>query len=231
MKQLIATILTLTAVLFTFASCSESRLEEKPKTEMTAENIYVNEAGFELGLNGLYSLVRCEREGYGFTDSFGATGLRALMYIGGTDNYTCGAGASGEFSAIYKNWATANVPTDKSLASVFSWLYNVVLAANTVIRYAEESDIAWHAGKREQVIAEAKLVRAWAYRHLTYMWMLKLCSRTRFAPETYQSIALFGNVNMHQLNGKLTMDCYMLRTINLTHRSIAKNFLYNVTFF
>ena len=170
MKQLIATILTLTVALLSLASCSESRLEEMPKTEMTAENIYVNEAGFELGLNGLYSLVRCEREGYGFTDSFGATGLRALMYIGGTDNYTCGAGAAGEFSAIYKNWATANVPTDKSLASVFSWLYNVVLAANTVIRYADESEFEWHAGKREQVIAEARLIRAWAYRHLSYMW-------------------------------------------------------------
>lgn len=61
---------------------------------------------------------------------------------GGTDNYNCGAGASGEFSAIYKNWATANVATDKSLKNAFSWLYNTVLAANTVIGRIGNPEVA-----------------------------------------------------------------------------------------
>ncbi len=152
-----------------FSACVSDWLEENPKTEMTADQLYTNESGFELGLNGLYALVRGEREGYGYTDSFGATGLRALIYIGGTDNYDCGAGASGEFSAIYKNWATANVATDKSIKSVFSWLYNAVLAANTIIGRAENPDVEWEGGK-ERIVGEARLLRAWAYRHLTYLW-------------------------------------------------------------
>ena len=169
MKKIVA-LFGFVAALLAMVSCSEKMLEEMPKTEMTAENLYVDEVGFELGLNGLYSLVRCEREGYGHTDSFGDTGLRALMYTGGTDNFTCGAGAAGEFSAIFKDWATANVATDKSLASVFSWLYNVVLSANTVIAYADKAQFTWKTGVKDRIEAEARLVRAWAYRHLSYMW-------------------------------------------------------------
>lgn len=117
--RFIAPILFAAGVLLS-AGCSGDLLDEHPETLLTPDQVYASEAGFELGLNGLYSLARQEREGYGYTDSFGATGLYALMNIGGTDNYNCGAGASGEFSAIYKNWATANVPTDKSLKNAFT---------------------------------------------------------------------------------------------------------------
>ena len=67
MKKIVA-LFGFVAALLAMVSCSEKMLEEMPKTEMTAENLYVDEVGFELGLNGLYSLVRCEREGYGHTD-------------------------------------------------------------------------------------------------------------------------------------------------------------------
>lgn len=169
-KLIIISVLALFAAI-SLTGCSNRWLDEDPQTEMTSQKLYQDETGFEIGLNGLYSLVRQEREGYGFTDSFGGTGLRALMYIAGTDTYNCGGGASGEFSAICKDWAKANVPTDKSLNSVFGWLYNTILAANTIIKYAENPDVQWsNAGSKERITAEARLVRAWAYRHLTYMW-------------------------------------------------------------
>ncbi len=153
------------------AGCSGDLLEEHPETLYTPDRVYASEAGFELGLNGLYALARQEREGYGYTDSFGATGLYALMNIGGTDNYNCGAGASGEFSSIYKNWATANVPTDKSLKAAFSWLYNTVLAANTIIGRVDNPAVGWSSdASKLRVEAEARLIRAWAYRHLSYLW-------------------------------------------------------------
>lgn len=167
--RFIASILAAGALLS--AGCSGDLLDEHPETLLTPDQVYTTEAGFELGINGLYSLARQEREGYGYTDSFGATGLYALMNIGGTDNYNCGAGASGEFSAIYKNWATANVATDKSLKNAFSWLYNTVLAANTVIGRIGNPEVVWSSEQsRLRIEAEARLIRAWAYRHLTYMW-------------------------------------------------------------
>ncbi len=58
--------------------------------------------------------------------SFGETGFRALMNMGGADVFNCGASAGGEFSAIYKDWSKANVPTDKSLDMAFEWLYQTI---------------------------------------------------------------------------------------------------------
>lgn len=168
--RFIASILTVAGAVLS-AGCSGDLLNEHPETLLTSDQVYTSESGFKLGLNGLYSLARQEREGYGYTDSFGATGLYALMNIGGTDNYNCGAGASGEFSAIYKNWATANVATDKSLKNAFSWLYNTILAANTIIERIGNPDVVWNSEQSKlRIEAEARLIRAWAYRHLTYMW-------------------------------------------------------------
>ena len=170
MKRIFNIIAVSIAVL-ALSGCGDSFLEESPKTILTADQVYSDESGFEAGLNGLYSLARKEREGYGYTDSFGATGLLALMHMAGTDNYNCGAGASGEFSAIYKNWATANVATDKSLKAAFEWLYNTVLAANTIVDRAQVEGIKWSSpAAKTRVEAEARLIRAWAYRHLSYMW-------------------------------------------------------------
>ena len=166
----ILSIFAAAALLWT-AGCSSDLLTEHPDAILTSDQIYTNEAGFEAGLNGLYNLARQEREGYGYTDSFGATGLRALMYLGGTDVYDGGAHASGEFSAIYKDWSTANVPTDKSITKAFSWLYNAVLAANTIIARVDNESIAWSSPETPlRIEGEARLIRAWAYRHLTYLW-------------------------------------------------------------
>ena len=170
-KKNIILFSALFAGLLIFPNCSDDLLEEHPDTFLTADQLYNTQSGFESGLNGLYALVRNEREGQGYTNGFGETGLRALMNIGGTDIYNSGAGAGGEFSAIYEDWARANVPTDKSLEKAFNWLYQTVLAANLLIDRAENPDVKWDDdATKDLYVAEARLVRAWAYRHLTYMW-------------------------------------------------------------
>jgi len=167
----IGTIFSVIAVTITLSGCSADRLEEHPDSFLTADQLYASESGFESGLNGLYALARQEREGYSNTASFGDTGLRALMNMSGTDVFNCGAGASGEFTAISKDWATANVSTDRSLKSVFSWLYQTVLAANTIITRSENPVLKWtDEATKERIVAEARFIRAWAYRHLSYMW-------------------------------------------------------------
>lgn len=169
MKTII--ILIVIAGFMTFSGCSSELLNEHPDTFLTADQLYNSQSGFESGLNGLYALVRQEREGYGNTDSFGETGLRALMNMGGTDVINASASATGEFSVIYADWSKANVPTDKSLKSVFEWLYQTVLGANLLINRSENPTIKWtDAATKERIVAEARFIRAWAYRHLTYMW-------------------------------------------------------------
>ena len=46
----------------------------------------------------------------------------------------------------------------------------MVNAANTIIIRAENPDVQWSLTEKNQVLAEAKLIRAWAYRHLTFLF-------------------------------------------------------------
>ena len=45
-----------------------------------------------------------------------------------------------------------------------------VNAANTIINRAENPDVDWTEADKNRIVAEARLIRAWAYRHLTYLW-------------------------------------------------------------
>ena len=51
-------------------SCSKSFLEEKPLALIAPDNLYVNKAGFESGLYGLYSQWREERKGINGASNF-----------------------------------------------------------------------------------------------------------------------------------------------------------------
>ena len=202
MKRYKSLILILLTALTAAPGC-ESFLGENPETLMTSNQLYASEEGFQLGLNGLYASARKEREGYGYTDSFGATGLYALMNMAGTDNYDSGAGASGEFTAIYKSWSTANVPTDKSLKNAFEWLYETVLAANTLIGRID--DATWSTEeKKNNVEAQARLIRAWAYRHLTYMWGDVPLNLTETTGENFRSD--WERNNIHDVRAQILED-------------------------
>lgn len=145
-------------------SCSDDLLTENPKDIIVADNLYTNPAGFEAGLNALYAQVRKERNGYlesgdnlvGITWSVGVdTGwgnyllisLRALQELG-----------------------TFNNPLSDNYLWMWKWLYSTINAANTIINRADNPDIDWTPENRDRVVAEARLIRAWSYRHLTYLW-------------------------------------------------------------
>jgi hypothetical protein len=53
---------------------------------------------------------------------------------------------------------------------VWEWLYKTINGANTIIDRSTNPDVAWTADERDEIVAEARLFRAWAYRHLTYLW-------------------------------------------------------------
>jgi hypothetical protein len=157
-----------TLIFFIFG-CSEDWLNETPPHLITTETLYTSLDGFEAGLNGLYALVREEREG-----SSGSNYLRADMAFVGTDNLT--PNYRHGFGALTEAWNTLNVATNSYIGSTFTWLYRIVNAANTIINQAEErTDVDWSGNESEdtnknRVIAEAKAIRAWAYRHLSYLW-------------------------------------------------------------
>jgi len=150
--------------------CSDKWLEEQPPHLITTESLYTTYDGFETGLNGLYALVREEREGRDGTNF-----LRADVFLNGTDNMV--TNHRDGFARVAEDWVAQNTPFNSDISSTFNWLYRTINAANTIINQAENrSDVDWSGGgsseadNKNRVLAEAKALRAWAYRHLTYGW-------------------------------------------------------------
>lgn len=162
LRKLAAAGLFVTTALLPTA-CSDSMLTEVPPHIIVAENLFTDLAGFEAGLNALYAQVRRERQGQ--------SGVNTLMneaWMVGVDN-----GYSNYLSTterIWNEWGTRNNPLAGYHYNVWLWLYQAVNQANTIIGRAEDPNVRWSAADKARVVAEARLIRAWAYRHLTYLW-------------------------------------------------------------
>lgn len=176
MKKLLYKTALLSAFLLSIAGCTKEWLDEKPPHLISTESLYTTLNGFEAGLNGLYTLARQEREGESDTPVGGSNFLRCEMSMNGTDNM-CGNRLAGGFVVCAQLWGDLNSPENTNLTSNFSWLYSIINGANTIVKNAENnSDIDWSGStgnpeeNKNRIIGEAKAIRAWAYRHLTYMW-------------------------------------------------------------
>ena len=160
-NKLIIAILTTTL----FVGCSKDMLEEDSPSIILADNLFKNKAGFDAGINGLYDQVRRSRSG----NTLGAVGamMTGPAYIG-TDNAY--ANWRDALEDIYNNWGAINNPTVTHFRLEWEYLYETINAANTIIKRAENPEVAWSAADKNLTLAEARAIRAWCYRHLTYMW-------------------------------------------------------------
>src|SRR5690606_17659024 len=135
-KSIYFTILIF-ASLFLVTSCNDDWLVEEPPHLITTETLYTSAEGFETGLNGLYSLVRQEREG-----SNGSNALRAEVFMTGTDALV--SNHNSNFGRVTEDWATRNNPFVGDMVGVFSWLYQIINSANTIINQGNtKDDIDW----------------------------------------------------------------------------------------
>ncbi|WP_162417490.1 RagB/SusD family nutrient uptake outer membrane protein [Cyclobacterium roseum] len=151
-----------------FGSCSlEDFLVEKPKDIIAAENLYENYDGFQAGINGLYSYVLKERQGPGNTGNY----VFNIPMMQGTDIAWAPLWLhTGNLSYDELNTLTSEA---NYLGDLWDWLYQVINAANTIIERAENENVDWGtnaAERKNHILAEARTIRAWAYRHLTNLW-------------------------------------------------------------
>jgi len=151
------------AMGISLSSCKSDFLTESPPHIIVPDNLYTDYAGFEAGLNGLYAQVRSERDG----DS-GLNGLRNEMWTVGTDNAFSNYVSTTE--RIFNTWGPLNTSLADAYLSNWTWLYQTINAANTIIVRADNPNVNWTPDQKNEVLAEAKLIRAWCYRHLTYLW-------------------------------------------------------------
>ena len=164
-------IILIVAVLV-ISSCDKDYLKENPPGMMTADMLYVSAAGFQTGLNGLYSLMRAERQGLAASNFQYEVG--ASFYVG-YDDISSGSGSGSDPVNVVVNSATAryNTPDRNYLANLYKWLYSIINASNTIIGRAERDGIDWILNGQDQkarILGEAHLARAWAYRLLIACW-------------------------------------------------------------
>ncbi|ALJ05368.1 hypothetical protein APS56_09635 [Pseudalgibacter alginicilyticus] len=168
MKKIIFSLF-ITVILIN--SCSNDLLNENPPNAIYAEKLYADLSGLEAGVNGLYSLLRYEREGLNSGSS-----LITDVTMAGTDMFAANHSGNG-VSRVSVDWTARNKPDYSVYEDVFLWLYEIVNSSNEIIKNVEErDDIDWSgnelsdAENKNLILAEAKVARAFAYRHLTYLW-------------------------------------------------------------
>ncbi|PNW26471.1 RagB/SusD family nutrient uptake outer membrane protein [Formosa algae] len=149
-------------------SCDEDAfLEEDPKDDIFAENLYVDYDGFVNGLNSIYALIREDREAQN-------NATRAALWQMGTDNVFVNGGASA--FDCFNDYNDLN-SENNLVSSNFNWLYKIINSANLIINRAEDASVDWQGGNdatdlvnKNKIIGQARLMRAWAYRDLRYGW-------------------------------------------------------------
>lgn len=161
-------------LLFFLVSCSSDFLDQSTPHIVAPDNLYTNEEGFDAGLNGLYSLARLERGGVPTSgSSLGqANNLTAAMMMGGTDIIYGNRAWPDE--RFLNNWREEIIGSRAQtyFTRVWNWLYQIINSANTIINRGENpsDDLDISQDKLNRILAEAKTIRAWAYRHLTFLF-------------------------------------------------------------
>ncbi|TKG92877.1 RagB/SusD family nutrient uptake outer membrane protein [Puteibacter caeruleilacunae] len=167
-KLIIAVVVVLTA--WGMVACEEAVLDQETPHLIAADNLYQDKAGFESGLYGLYALARTERSGVdkkkGKTGAYNALVVGCMM--GGTDLVTSSYPRDESKFIVY--WGDHLNPSNTYLRIIWEWLYKMINSANTIINRAENGEHSLTADEADYIVAEAKFFRAWAYRHLTYLY-------------------------------------------------------------
>lgn len=176
MRTYIKTSIQIIGIFFMFLvinSCGDSFLEQETPHIIAPDNLYVDEAGFDAGLNGLYSLVRIERAGAPNNSNPTGTSnnLTSSMMMGGTDVIYGNRPWNSE--RYLNDWGDQVVSGDAQsyFENIWNWLYQIVNASNTIINRAENTPgLDIDETTLNRINGEARTIRAWAFRHLTFLF-------------------------------------------------------------
>lgn len=165
MKPYIKYIFCCTLAVVSFGGCKKELLNEDSSAVLTADLLYKSKSGFQNGVNALLSEVRRYRSG----DTWGsADDIMNMQAVIGVDN-AYGNYRDAQVDA-FNNWGTYSLPNKPHYSRVWLWLYETINAANTIVSRSEGKGIDWTADDKNNIVAQARCIRAWCYRHLTYLW-------------------------------------------------------------
>ncbi len=188
-------------------SCNEQEfLKEEPRDNIFADNLYLDYDGFVNGLNSLYSLIREDRLSQN-------NSTRASLWQMGCDNaFVNGGAAALDPFNNYNNLHSEN----GIVVANFNWLYQIVNSANMIVSRAENKEVDWLGGSaaadllnKNKVIGQARLMRAWAYRHLRYGWGPVPLSLEEITGLTYRND--WNRASIEELNAQMEIDLTFAR--------------------
>ncbi len=154
------------ASLFLGGCNEETFLEEDARSQLTVNDLYANPAGFQAGINALYDRARELERGLvqGINEP-----LMGRMLSGSTDNVYYPVVRNQELPWV--RWGEFSNSNFFLFGSFFFRCYEIVRGANVIIARADSEAVEWEdEAEKNAVLGQAHLFRAWAYRHLTYMW-------------------------------------------------------------
>jgi starch-binding outer membrane protein, SusD/RagB family len=143
-------------------SCGDL-LTESPPHMIVVDNLYTDITGFDAAVTSLYALARLEQANF-----HGSAGSGIVPMIVGTDMVFAPSGSG--HHTTFNQWGSFVTSQNIWMERSWTWFYQVVNGANTIINRAENPAVRWTPAQKNRVLAEAKFFRAWAYRHLTYMF-------------------------------------------------------------
>ncbi|RIJ50405.1 RagB/SusD family nutrient uptake outer membrane protein [Maribellus luteus] len=150
-------------LFFVAVSCDEDALlTEIPKDFQTPENSFTTKEGFEAGMASLHSTMHSSI--FGSSDQW-----QKFVHFGqDVDLAVSGLGEDALWYSIRWNTMT---PDDETVLGWWRTYYSLIFRANTIINRADDPVVFWNSEEeKNEIVGEAKFIRAFAYHFLANMW-------------------------------------------------------------
>ena len=172
MKNIVKLSLLTAFIALATTACKEDFLVEEPVNIIAPENLYINKSGFEAGLYGIYTLIRRERGGIdaGYDRNTANDMFMTAAFIGVDNAYSPFPAGAQQPERVFNTFGVMLNPAVPYISNIWSWLYQIINATNSIIDRSNNPTIKWTETEKKQIVGEARLIRAWAYRHLTFLF-------------------------------------------------------------
>jgi hypothetical protein len=144
MKKFTVKYILLLSVFIAF-SCSDDFVDVDPEAE-NSEDFFNTEADYQNALIGAYDLLQ-------------STYLNVLLGEIASDNTLCGGESATDVIGFQEIDDMIHTPVNSNLRDLWGWMFAGVNRANYILEFQDKTDF----NGREQVIAQARFLRAYYY--------------------------------------------------------------------
>lgn len=152
--------LLLLLLVFMAVSCNDDYLTEIPKDFLAPDNTYVDQAGFEAALTGLYGNARSYQVSW--------QGLHEKEW-----QVLHGQGADVGYHSFNNQWLSDYTIVNSFNSTALSFWrksYSIIKDANVIITRAEGEQVELTTEQKNEIVAQARFFRAFAYRVLVWFY-------------------------------------------------------------